>query len=91
MSQDLVEMRTSILDEITHQSNNQTRSHLDSHTFIHSRSMNNQNQINSIGFTIKFQTPYNNCEWRTQSFTTREEAERMIAFYRSCGSRSEMV
>jgi hypothetical protein len=31
------------------------------------------NQINSIGFTITFQTPYNNCEWRTQSFTTKEE------------------
>ena len=64
---------------------------LDSH--IHSsRFMYNQNQqINSIGFTIKYQSPYNQCDWRTQSFTTREEAERMIQFYRSCGSPAEMV
>ena len=49
------------------------------------------NQINSIDFTITYQTPYNNCEWRTQSFTTKEEAERMIAFYQSCGSPAELV
>jgi hypothetical protein len=53
--------------------------------------MNNQKQINSIGFTIKYQTPYDSCEWRTQSFTTIEEAERMIAFYRSCGSPAELI
>ena len=45
-------------------------------------------QINSIGFTIKYQHPYPSFgleeEWRTQSFTTLEEAERMIEFYRSC-------
>jgi hypothetical protein len=52
---------------------------------------NNQKQINSIGFTIKYQTPYNNCEWRTQSFTTIEEAKRMIEFYKSCGSPAELV
>ena len=47
--------------------------------------------INSIGFTITYQTPYNNCEWRTQSFTTKEEAERMIAFYQSCGSPAKFI
>jgi hypothetical protein len=53
--------------------------------------MNNQNQINSIGFQIKYQSPYNQCEWRTQSFTTKEEAQRMVDFYRSCGSPSQLV
>jgi hypothetical protein len=52
---------------------------------------NNQKQINSSGFTIKYQTPYNNCEWRTQSFTTIEEAKRMIQFYKSCGSPAELI
>jgi hypothetical protein len=52
---------------------------------------NNQQQINSIGFTITFQSPYNECEWRTQSFTTKEEAERMIRFYQSCGSPAKFV
>jgi hypothetical protein len=47
--------------------------------------------INAIGYTIKYQTPYNSCEWRTQSFTTIQEAERMIAFYESCGSPAELV
>lgn len=55
------------------------------------KTMNNQQQINSIGFTITFQTPYNNCEWRTQSFTTKDEAERMIEFYKSCGSPARFV
>ena len=52
---------------------------------------NNQKQINSIGFTITFQTPYNQCEWRTQSFTTLDEAQRMIAFYKSCGSPAKFI
>lgn len=42
-------------------------------------------------FTITFQVPYNNCEWRFQTFNTREEAERMIAFYRSCGSPAKFA
>jgi len=53
--------------------------------------MQKQSQINSIGFTIKYQTPYNNCEWRTQTFATIEEANRMIAFYQSCGSPAQLV
>jgi hypothetical protein len=44
----------------------------------------------ALGFTIRYLSPYSQ-EWRTQSFTTRDEAERMIAFYRSCGSPAEMV
>jgi hypothetical protein len=55
------------------------------------KTMNNQQQINSIGFTITYQIPYNNCEWRTQSFATKEEAERMISFYQSCGSPARFV
>jgi hypothetical protein len=73
-------------------SRERTHTILDEHThIIHSiKTMNNQKQINSIGFTIKYQTPYTQ-EWRTQSFTTIEEAERMIAFYRSCGSPAELI
>ena len=52
---------------------------------------NTSQQINSIGFTITYQTPYNNCEWRTQSFTTKEEAERMIQFYQFCGSPAKFI
>jgi hypothetical protein len=47
--------------------------------------------INSIGFTITFQSPYNECEWRTQTFPTREEAENMIEFYKTCGTHAELV
>ena len=42
-------------------------------------------------FTIRYQSPYGACEWRTQSFPTREQAESMVAFYRSCGSPAHMV
>jgi hypothetical protein len=52
---------------------------------------NNTREINSIGYTIKFQSPYNECEWRTQSFTTIEEAERMIEFYKTCRTHAELV
>ena len=41
-------------------------------------------------FTIYYTTPYTE-QRRTQSFRTREEAERMAAFYRSCGSKSELI
>jgi hypothetical protein len=47
--------------------------------------------LDSKMFTITYQTPYNSCEWRTQTFPTLEEAERMIEFYRSCGSPSHLV
>jgi hypothetical protein len=42
-------------------------------------------------FAIRYQTPYNACEWRTQTFATREEAERMVDFYRSCGSPAHLA
>ena len=42
-------------------------------------------------FTITYQVPYNNCEWRTQSFKTLAEAESMVAFYISCGSPAKLV
>jgi hypothetical protein len=42
-------------------------------------------------FTISYQTPYNQCEWRTQSFPTLDEAERMVAFYNSCGSPAKLI
>jgi hypothetical protein len=47
--------------------------------------------VNAIGYTITYQMPYNECEWRTQSFTTIDEAQHMIEFYRSCGSPAELV
>jgi hypothetical protein len=47
--------------------------------------------VNSIGYTITYQTPYNECEWRTQSFPTLDEAERMVEFYKSCGSPAELL
>jgi hypothetical protein len=45
----------------------------------------------ALGVTIRYQSPYNDCEWRTQTFATFEEADRMAAFYRSCGSYAEIV
>lgn len=41
-------------------------------------------------FIIRYQTPYTQ-EWRTQSFSTFEEAKRMIEFYRSCGSPAQFA
>jgi hypothetical protein len=45
----------------------------------------------AIGITIRYQSPYNDCEWRTQTFPTIDEANRMVDFYRSCGSPAEVV
>lgn len=45
----------------------------------------------AIGITIRYQSPYNSCEWREQTFATIDEANRMVAFYRSCGSPAEVV
>ena len=36
-------------------------------------------------FTIRYFRPYTQ-DWMLQSFNTIEEAQRMIEFYRSCGS-----
>jgi hypothetical protein len=50
---------------------------------------------NQATFTIKYQVPYPSFglleEWRTQSFATKVEAERMIRFYKSCGSPASFV
>ena len=42
-------------------------------------------------YEVRYQVPYNACEWRSQFFRTLAEAERMVAFYLSCGSRSYLV
>lgn len=47
--------------------------------------------VNAIGYTITYQMPYNECEWRTQSFPTLDEAERQIEFYKSCGSDAKLL
>lgn len=41
-------------------------------------------------FTISYIAPYTQ-QVRTQSFASREEALRMIAFYASCGTRAQLV
>ena len=41
-------------------------------------------------FTIRYFTPYQQ-QWRTQSFPTLDEAQRMVQFYLSCGSPAELV
>ncbi len=49
----------------------------------------------TASFVIKYQVPYPTAplleEWRTQSFETKVEAERMIRFYKSCGSPASFV
>lgn len=40
---------------------------------------------------IRYQTPYNACEWRSQWFPTLAEAERMVEFYLSCGSPAHVA
>jgi len=42
-------------------------------------------------FEVRYQTPYNACEWRSQFCSTLEEAQRMVDFYRSCGSPAHLV
>jgi hypothetical protein len=41
-------------------------------------------------FTIRYFTPYQQ-EWRTQTFSSLDEAKRMVDFYRSCGSPANLV
>jgi len=40
---------------------------------------------------VRYQTPYGECEWRSQWFPTLEEAQRMVEFYLSCGSPSHIA
>lgn len=42
-------------------------------------------------YEVSYQIPYNDCEWRSQYFNTKDEAERMVDFYRSCGSPSKLI
>ena len=42
-------------------------------------------------FEVRYQTPYNACEWRSQWFRTLTEAESMVAFYKSCGSPAHVA
>jgi hypothetical protein len=45
----------------------------------------------ALGITIRFQSPYNDCEERTQTFPTIDEANRMVELYKLCGSPAEVV
>lgn len=47
--------------------------------------------LRPMRFEVRYQTPYNACEWRSQWFKDLEEAERMVEFYRSCGSPSHIA
>ena len=40
-------------------------------------------------FEVRYQRPYSN-GWFSQFFSTREEAERMVAFYLSCGAPAHL-
>jgi hypothetical protein len=42
-------------------------------------------------YQVSYQVPYNNQEWRVQSFPTLEEAESMVNFYISCGSPAKII
>ena len=48
-------------------------------------------QTNQMKIEVRYQTPYGECEWRSQWFPTLDEAERMVDFYRSCGSPSHVA
>ena len=48
-------------------------------------------QPTPMRFEVRYQTPYGECEWRSQWFNTLEEANRMVDFYRSCGSPSHVA
>ena len=42
-------------------------------------------------YEVTYQVPYNDCEWRSQYFNTRKEAQSMVEFYRSCGSPAKLI
>lgn len=42
-------------------------------------------------YEVTYQTPYNNQEWRSQYFNTKDEANRMVDFYLSCGSQANLI
>ena len=41
-------------------------------------------------FKIRYFAPYTQ-SWRVQTVSTKEEAEKMIAFYVSCGSTAYLI
>ncbi len=41
-------------------------------------------------FAVRYQAPYTG-QWREQTFPTLDQAERMVAFYLSCGSPAQLV
>ena len=49
------------------------------------------NATNPMRFEVRYQTPYGEQQWRSQWFTSKEEADRMVDFYRSCGSPSHIA
>ena len=42
-------------------------------------------------YEVRYQVPYNACEWRSQFFRTYDEAMRMVEFYLSCGSPAHLA
>ena len=44
-----------------------------------------------IRYEVRYQVPFNQCEWRSQWFATYDEAMRMVDFYRSCGSPAHLA
>jgi hypothetical protein len=49
------------------------------------------NAIHPMRFEVRYQTPYGEQQWRSQWFATKDEADRMVDFYRSCGSPSHIA
>jgi hypothetical protein len=51
--------------------------------------------LTTATFSITYQVPYPSAglteEWRTKTFPTLSEAERMIGFYLSCGLPAKMI
>lgn len=42
-------------------------------------------------YQVTYQVPYGDCQWKVQSFSSLEEAKRMIDFYKSCGSPAKLI
>jgi len=53
--------------------------------------LSSDNPMALTRYEVRYQVPYNACEWRSQWFPTLDEAERMVAFYRSCGSPAHLA
>jgi uncharacterized membrane protein YukC len=55
----------------------------------------NKMTTNQATFTIKYQIPYPTAplleEWRTQTFDNKLQAEKMIKFYKECGSPASFI